>query len=76
MTLQLTPAQEETFERIAAATGRPANELVEQAISQYLDEIEIQIGELQEAEATAERDGWLTTDEAFARLNLNFQKTA
>jgi predicted transcriptional regulator len=76
MTLQLTPAQEKKFQELAAASDRSASELVEEVISQYLDEVEIQASELREAEESAERDGWLTTDEVFARLNLNFRKTA
>ena len=74
MKLQLTPAQEQRFAHLAEATGRPTSELVEEVISRYLDEIVMRTNEVREAEASAERDGWLTTDEVFARLNL--RKTA
>jgi predicted transcriptional regulator len=74
MTLELTPALEQRFEHLAQATGRSTNELVEDAISRYLDEIEMRTAEVREAEESAERDGWLSTDEVFARLNL--RKTA
>jgi predicted transcriptional regulator len=74
MALQLTPAQEQSFEHLAQVTGRPVNELVEEVISSYLDEIEMRTAEVREAEESAERDEWLTTDEVFAGLNL--RKTA
>ena len=74
MTIQLTPAQEQSLQHFAQVTGRPISELVEEVISGYLDEIEMRTAEVREAEQSAERDGWLTTDEVFARLNL--RKTA
>ncbi len=38
---------EHRFDQIADATGRTASELVEETITRYLDELELQAGELQ-----------------------------
>jgi predicted transcriptional regulator len=76
MTLHLTPAQEQRLQQLAAESHRTPDELAQEAVDSYLNHLETLAAEVQEGEASAERDGWLTHEEVFERLHKRIQKAA
>jgi predicted transcriptional regulator len=76
MTVQLTTAQEQRLESIAAASNRTTDELAQEALDAYLQHIELLTAAVREGEDSAEREGWLTNDEVFGRLHERIRKTA
>ncbi len=76
MTVHFTPAQEERLQHLAKHSGRTPDDLAQEAIESYLKHIESLTAEVRDGEESAEREGWLTTDEVFARVNKSLLKTA
>ena len=76
MDVHLTPAQEQRLEQLAVQSNRTPDELAREALDGYLTHIESLAAAVREGEESAERDGWLTHEEVFERLNKRLQKTA
>ena len=75
MPLHLTPEIEQRFAQLAAQTGRSPEELANEALDSYLSHVERLIADVREGEESAEREGWLTHEEVFERLNKRLLKT-
>ncbi len=76
MSIQLTPALEQQLDQIARETNRTTNDLVQETMDDYVKHIASLTAEVREGEESAEREGWLTHDEVFERLNKRLLKTA
>jgi len=76
MTLHLAPELEQKLQYLAAQTERTPDELAQEAVENYLKRIEALATAVREGEESAEREGWLTHDEVFDRLNKRLLKTA
>lgn len=76
MTLQLSQELEQRLSSLAAAREKPSGELAAEILSDYLQHVDQLARELDEAEEEAERTGWLTTEEVFARLYAKLPKPA
>ena len=76
MSIQLTPTLEQQLDQIAAETNRTTNDLVQETMDGYVKHIESLAAEVREGEESAEREGWLTHEEVFERLNKRLLKTA
>ena len=76
MAIQLTPVLEQSLQRLAAMTNQTVDEVAQEAVEAYLKKIEILTAAVNEAEATADRDGWLTHEEVFERLDKRLMKSA
>lgn len=76
MTLHLAPELEERLENLAIVSKRTPDELAGEAVSNYLSYVENLAAEVREGEDSAERDGWLTHEEVFKRLDERLRKTA
>ncbi len=76
MTLHLDHNLEQRLEHLAESVHRTPDELAQKALSSYLDHIEALTADLREAEESAEREGWLTTEEVFARLEKQLHEPA
>ena len=76
MTIDLTPAQEQRLGQIAADTNQTPEKLAAEALSRFLRYIEDLAADVREGEESAEREGWLSNDEVFERLNRRLLKTA
>lgn len=76
MSIHLTPALERQLDQIAAETNRTTSDLVQEALDDYVKHVASLTAEVREGEESAERDGWLTHDEVFERLNKRVLKTA
>ncbi len=76
MTVHLTDAQEHQLDNLAALTQRSKDEIAQEALDNYLKHVEALTVAVREGEESAERDGWLTHDEVFERLNKRLRKTA
>lgn len=76
MSIQLSPVLEERLEHLAAVTNQTAEEVAKEAIEAYLKRIDMLTAAVNEAEATADRDGWLTHEEVFERLDKRLLKSA
>jgi predicted transcriptional regulator len=76
MTLQLTPALEQKLLHMAAQANRTPEELAQEVLDDYLKHIESLTMAVREAEESADRDGWLTQEEVFERINKRLLKTA
>ena len=75
MTLQLTPALEQSLEHLAAQRGSTPAELAQEVIDGYLQHVAILTREVREAEEEADRNGWLTSEEVLARIEQRFGKS-
>jgi predicted transcriptional regulator len=76
MDVHLTPAQEQKLQHLAAEMHRTPDELAQEALDGYLKHVEALTADVRVGEESAERDGWLTHEEVFARLNKRLLKTA
>jgi predicted transcriptional regulator len=76
MTIDLTPAQEQRLGQIAADTNQTPEKLAAEALSRFLRYREDLAADVREGEESAEREGWLSNDEVFERLNRRLLKTA
>ncbi len=76
MSIQLTSGLEHQLEQIAAETNRTTSDLVQEAMDGYVKHIASLTATIREGEESAERDGWLTHEEVFERLNKRLLKTA
>ena len=76
MTIDLTPAQEQRLGQMAADANRTPEELAAEALSRFLRYREDLAADVREGEESAEREGWLSNDEVFERLNRRLLKTA
>jgi predicted transcriptional regulator len=76
MAVQLRPEQEERLRQIATERGVPVEQVLAEVLDDYLDHIQGLMAELREGEESAEREGWLTNEEVFERLNRRLAKTA
>lgn len=75
MNVRLTTAQEQRLEQLAAEAHRSAEEIAQGALESYLRHVEALSAAVREGEESAEREGWLTHDEVFERLNQRLLKT-
>ena len=76
MTLHLTPALAQKLQHFASQTERTPDDLAQEAVDGYLSYLETLAAEVRDGEESAEREGWLTHDEVFERLNKRLLKTA
>jgi predicted transcriptional regulator len=76
MAVQLKPGQEERLQQVAAERGMMVEEVLAEVLEDYLNHIRELMAELREGEESAEREGWLTNEEVFERLNRRLAKTA
>jgi predicted transcriptional regulator len=76
MAVQLKPGQEEHLQQIAAERGVTVEEVLAGVVDEYLNHIQGLMAGLREGEESAEREGWLTSEEVFERLNRRLSKTA
>jgi predicted transcriptional regulator len=76
MAVQLKSGQEEQLQRIAAERGITIEQVLTEVLEDYLRYIERLMADLREGEESAERDGWLTHEEVFERLNHRLAKSA
>jgi predicted transcriptional regulator len=76
MAVQLKPGQEERLRQVAAEIGVPIEQVLAELVDEYLNHIQGLMAELREGEESAEREGWLTNEEVFERLNRRLAKTA
>jgi predicted transcriptional regulator len=76
MAVQLKPGQEEQLQKIAAERGMTVEQVLGEVLEDYLRYVEGLMADLREGEESAERDGWLTHEEVFERLNRRLAKSA
>jgi predicted transcriptional regulator len=76
MTLHLTPALEQRLAHLAESGGRTPDELAQEAIDQYLLNIDRLTADVEEAEDQADHQGWLTSEEVLQRIEQRFRKSA
>jgi predicted transcriptional regulator len=76
MTIDLTPAEESRLLEIASEAQRTPEEIAQEAVSGWLRHVSELAADIHEAEQSAEREGWLTHDEVFERLNVHLTKAA
>jgi predicted transcriptional regulator len=76
MPLHLPPELEQRLAQLAAQTDRTPEELALEALESYLIHVESLIADVREAEESAGREGWLTHEEVFKRLNKRLLKPA
>ncbi len=76
MAVQLKPGQEERLQQIATERGVPIEQVLAEVLDDYLDHIQGLMADLREGEESAEREGWLTNEEVFERLNRRLAKIA
>ena len=76
MTIELTPDVEQQLKAFAVNSERTPVEVVESALLEYLRFAQVLSREVADAEREADRDGWLTTEEAFARAGLKSDPSA
>jgi predicted transcriptional regulator len=76
MAVQFKPGQEERLQQIAVERGVPLEQVLAEVLDGYLDHMQGLMADLREGEESAERDGWLTHEEVFERLNHRLAKTA
>ena len=76
MTIVLDPVAEQRLQELAAEAGCEPSELAQEALSAYIAHMKSLAAELRDGEESTEREGWLTHDEVFERLNHRLQKTA
>jgi hypothetical protein len=69
MTIHFTPEQERQFEQLAADSGRTVDEVVQHFLRWWFGPTEELAAAVREGEESAEREGWLTNDQVFERLN-------
>jgi predicted transcriptional regulator len=76
MSLQLTPELEQRLESLATAIHRSPDELANEALEDYVQRLETLKKAVRTGQESAERDGWLTTEEVFDRLNRRLLRSA
>jgi predicted transcriptional regulator len=76
MTIDLTPAEESRLLEIASEAQRTPEDIAQAAVSGWLRHVAELAAAVREGEESAEREGWLTHDEVFERLNLRLTKAA
>jgi predicted transcriptional regulator len=76
MAVQLKPEQEERLQQLAAERGVTLEQVLSEVLDGYLNHMEGLMADLRGGEESAERDGWLTQEEVFERLNHRLRKTA
>lgn len=76
MIVQLTAVLELKLVQLAAEADRTPDQVAHDALDQYLSHVEALTAAAREGEESAEREGWLTTDEVFESLNNRLMKTA
>jgi predicted transcriptional regulator len=72
MAVQLKPEQEQRLREAALRLGVTPEEMMDR----FFDHLDGLAAELREGEESAEREGWLTNEEVFERLNRRLVKTA
>jgi hypothetical protein len=72
MAVQLKPEQEQRLREAALRLGVTPEEMMDR----FFDHLDGLAVELREGEESAEREGWLTNEEVFERLNRRLVKTA
>jgi len=76
MTVHLTPELEQRLQRRLPPLSSRAEDVAQEAVHSYLNHIEELAAAVREGEESAEREGWLTHEEVFERLNERLLKTA
>jgi predicted transcriptional regulator len=76
MAIQLTSDLEHRLEHLAAESQRPVDELAQEILEDYLTYVEVLTEEVREGDESAEREGWLTTEEVFERINKRLHTAA
>lgn len=72
MAVQLKPEQEQRLREAALRLDVTPEEMMDR----FFDRLDGLAAELREGEESAEREGWLTNEEVFERLNRRLVKTA
>jgi predicted transcriptional regulator len=72
MAVQLKPEQEQRLREAALRLDVTPEEMMDR----FFDRLDGLAAELREGEESAEREGWLTDEEVFERLNRRLVKTA
>ena len=76
MAVHLAPELEQKLRHLAAKTERTTDELAQEAVDSYLRHVESLTAAVREGEESAKREGWLSHEEVFERLNKRLLKTA
>lgn len=76
MTLELTPTLQEELERLAVECQSTPSALAQRAVEEYILYSKQLTAEVNEAEAEAEREGWISHEEAFEHIFARLRKTA
>jgi predicted transcriptional regulator len=76
MTIDLTPEEEQRLEQLAAESHRTPEAVAQEFFQGYLRHMGELAEAVREGEESAEREGWLTHDEVFERLNGRLTKAA
>lgn len=76
MAVNLKPGQEEQLRQIAAERGITVEQVLEEVLDRYINHFQGLMADLREGEESAEREGWLTNEEVFERLQHRLAKTA
>ena len=75
MILLLTPDLEQRLEHLAAKTHRSANEIAQQAVSNYIQDVEDLLTYVREGDTSAEHDGVFSSEQVLARITEKQQAT-
>lgn len=73
MALQLTPDLEQRLEHLAAESHCSPDELAQEALDRFVSYREDLLATLQQARESADRDGWLTSEEVLERIAKRFK---
>lgn len=76
MTFHLTPALEQRLAHLAASGGRTPDEVAQEAIDQYLQNIDQLTADVKDAEDEADQVGWLSSEEVLQQIEQRFRKSA
>jgi len=76
MTIDLTPEEEQRLGQLAAESHRTPEVVAKELFQRYLRHVGELAAAVREGEESAEREGWLTHDEVFERLNRRLNKAA
>lgn len=76
MTIALTREQEQGIHQLAAASDRSPEALVQDAVDSYLLHSQMLAEAVREGEESADREGWISSEDVLARLQRRFAKSS